>query len=174
MPLSCNLGTLTSWNPLGHFRPVTGLLNPLYSRLCEPHGRAGRERKILPSPGFDPRTVQAVASLCRLSYSGPHFLSDTVYCKQRSSWKFISKVSRSRGHLRLSERCYRRFRPCGLRICVFCSADRLLTLVAGDVLCGTSGSNNFLGMTATRDEENTILPDVWNYSLHSQRRLNVF
>jgi hypothetical protein len=23
---SCNLGTLTSWNPLGHFRPVTGLL----------------------------------------------------------------------------------------------------------------------------------------------------
>jgi len=26
MPLSRNLGTLTSWNPLGHFRPVTGLL----------------------------------------------------------------------------------------------------------------------------------------------------
>ena len=26
MPLSCNLGTLTSWNPLGHSRPVTGLL----------------------------------------------------------------------------------------------------------------------------------------------------
>ena len=26
MPLSCNLGTLTSWNPLGYFRPVTGLL----------------------------------------------------------------------------------------------------------------------------------------------------
>jgi hypothetical protein len=24
--LSCNLGTLTSWNPLGHYRPVTGLL----------------------------------------------------------------------------------------------------------------------------------------------------
>jgi hypothetical protein len=24
--LSCNLGTLTSWNPLGHSRPVTGLL----------------------------------------------------------------------------------------------------------------------------------------------------
>ena len=27
MPLSCNLGTLTSWNPLGHSRPVTGLLD---------------------------------------------------------------------------------------------------------------------------------------------------
>jgi hypothetical protein len=25
-PLSCNLGTLTSWNALGHSRPVTGLL----------------------------------------------------------------------------------------------------------------------------------------------------
>jgi len=28
--LSCNLGTLTSWNPLGHSRPVTGLLYVLY------------------------------------------------------------------------------------------------------------------------------------------------
>jgi len=26
VPLSCNLGTLTSQNPLGHSRPVTGLL----------------------------------------------------------------------------------------------------------------------------------------------------
>jgi hypothetical protein len=26
VPLSCNLGTVTSWNPLGHSRPVTGLL----------------------------------------------------------------------------------------------------------------------------------------------------
>jgi hypothetical protein len=26
VPLSCNLGTLTSWNPLGHSRPVMGLL----------------------------------------------------------------------------------------------------------------------------------------------------
>jgi hypothetical protein len=26
VPLSCNLGTLTSWNPLGHSRSVTGLL----------------------------------------------------------------------------------------------------------------------------------------------------
>ena len=26
MPLSWNLGTLTSWNPLGHSRPVKGLL----------------------------------------------------------------------------------------------------------------------------------------------------
>jgi hypothetical protein len=26
VPFSCNLGTLTSWNPLGHSRPLTGLL----------------------------------------------------------------------------------------------------------------------------------------------------
>ena len=33
MSLSRNLGTLTSWNPLGHSRPVTGLLY-LYLYLC--------------------------------------------------------------------------------------------------------------------------------------------
>jgi len=30
VPLSRNLGTLTSWNPLGHSRPVTGLLYLIY------------------------------------------------------------------------------------------------------------------------------------------------
>ena len=30
VPLSRNLGTLTSWNPLGHSRPVTGLLYLLH------------------------------------------------------------------------------------------------------------------------------------------------
>ena len=30
MPLSCNLGTLTSWKPLGLSRPVTGLLCLFY------------------------------------------------------------------------------------------------------------------------------------------------
>jgi hypothetical protein len=32
VPLSCNLGTLTSWNPLGHSRPVTGLLYLLHNK----------------------------------------------------------------------------------------------------------------------------------------------
>jgi hypothetical protein len=35
---------------------------PLYRRLDGPQGRSGRVRKI-PPPGFDPRTVQPVASL---------------------------------------------------------------------------------------------------------------
>ena len=35
---------------------------PLYSRLGRPQGRFWRVRKISPLPGFDPRTVQSVAS----------------------------------------------------------------------------------------------------------------
>jgi hypothetical protein len=36
--------------------------HPLYRRLGGPQGRSGRVRKISPPPGFDPRTVQPVAS----------------------------------------------------------------------------------------------------------------
>jgi hypothetical protein len=35
---------------------------PLYRRLGWPQERSGEVRKILPLPGFDPRTVQPVAS----------------------------------------------------------------------------------------------------------------
>jgi hypothetical protein len=42
--------------PLGNTR------YPLYRRLGGPQGRSGRKRKISPPPGFDPRTVQPVAS----------------------------------------------------------------------------------------------------------------
>jgi len=35
---------------------------PLYRRLGRAQGRSGREWKISPPPGFDPRTVQPVAS----------------------------------------------------------------------------------------------------------------
>ena len=37
---------------------------PLYRRLGRPQGRSGMVRKISPPPGFDPRTVQPVASRC--------------------------------------------------------------------------------------------------------------
>ena len=36
--------------------------HPLYRRLGGPQGRSERVRKISPPPGFDPRTVQPVAS----------------------------------------------------------------------------------------------------------------
>jgi hypothetical protein len=35
---------------------------PLHRRLGGPQGRSGRVRKISPSPGFDPWTIQLVAS----------------------------------------------------------------------------------------------------------------
>ena len=35
---------------------------PLYRRLGGPQSRSGQVRKISPPPGFDPRTVQPVAS----------------------------------------------------------------------------------------------------------------
>jgi hypothetical protein len=35
---------------------------PFYRRLGRPQGRSGRVLKISPPPGFDPRTVQLVAS----------------------------------------------------------------------------------------------------------------
>jgi hypothetical protein len=35
---------------------------PLHRRLVRPQGRSGRVLKISPSPGFDSRTVQLVAS----------------------------------------------------------------------------------------------------------------
>jgi len=35
---------------------------PLYRRLCGPQGRSAQVRKISLPPGFDPRTVQPVAS----------------------------------------------------------------------------------------------------------------
>ena len=35
---------------------------PLYRRMGGPESQSGRVRKILTPPGFDPRTVQPVAS----------------------------------------------------------------------------------------------------------------
>ena len=50
VPLSRNLGALTSWNPLGHFGPVMGLLYftfyPLYKRLVAPRPLAVFEATV--------------------------------------------------------------------------------------------------------------------------------
>ena len=35
---------------------------PFYMRRSGPQGRSGQERKMSPSPGFDPRTLQSVTS----------------------------------------------------------------------------------------------------------------
>ena len=44
------------------FTPGKESRYPLYRRLGGPQGWFGRVRKISPPPGFDPRTVQVVAS----------------------------------------------------------------------------------------------------------------
>jgi hypothetical protein len=46
----------------GRFLPPGKTRYPLYRRLSGPPGRCGQVREISPSPGFDPRTVQPVAS----------------------------------------------------------------------------------------------------------------
>jgi hypothetical protein len=46
----------------GRFTPGKDTRYPLYRRLGGPQGRSGRLLKISPPPGFDPRTVQPVAS----------------------------------------------------------------------------------------------------------------
>jgi len=43
----------------------------LYRRLGGPQGRSGQVRKISPPPGFDPRTVQPVASRYTYTLPGP-------------------------------------------------------------------------------------------------------
>ena len=46
----------------GRFLPPGKTRYPLYRRLGGPQGRSGQVRKTSPPPGFDPRTVQPVAS----------------------------------------------------------------------------------------------------------------
>ena len=46
----------------GRYLPPGKTRYPLYRRLGGPQGRSGQVRKISPPPGFDPRTVQPVAS----------------------------------------------------------------------------------------------------------------
>jgi len=46
----------------GRILPPGKTRYPLYRRLGGPQGRSGQVRKILPPPGFDPRTVQPVGS----------------------------------------------------------------------------------------------------------------
>jgi hypothetical protein len=50
---------------------------PLYRRLGGPEGRSGQVRKISPPPGFDPRTVQPLASHYTDYFTRPTF----SYCK---------------------------------------------------------------------------------------------
>ena len=62
MPLSRNLGTLTSWNPLGTSGPVTGLLYLFLTPNC---------LRSLPPIFFSPSRAQKVLCLVRKSKFRP-------------------------------------------------------------------------------------------------------
>ena len=65
---SCTLSLTSTSDGVGGQRHAPAALPPgktqypLYRRLGAPQGRSGRVRNISPPPGFDPRTVQLVAS----------------------------------------------------------------------------------------------------------------
>ena len=63
----------------GHFTPGKTRCS-LYRRLGEPQGRAWRAWKISPPPGFDPRTIQSIASL----FTDWSITAHTIYLSFRS------------------------------------------------------------------------------------------
>jgi len=62
---------------------------PLYRRMGGPQGRSGRVQKILPEPGFAPRTIQPVAS----SYTDFDIPGKQPYPIVSTSSSFTQKVS---------------------------------------------------------------------------------
>jgi hypothetical protein len=86
----CGGGWLIS--RLGRFTPTNETRYPLCKRLGGPQGKSGRVRRILSPPGFEPRTVQPIASRCiptRLSRAQIHSCS----CAKWSStlWRHMEK-----------------------------------------------------------------------------------
>ena len=65
---SCTFPLTSELDGVGGQRHATAALPPgktrylLYRRLGGPQDRSGRVRKIFPPPGYDPRTVQPIAS----------------------------------------------------------------------------------------------------------------
>jgi hypothetical protein len=63
----------------GRFTPGKETRYPLYRGLGGPQGQSERVAKISPPPGFDPRTVQPVASRCTdIAVSCQHSNSKSV------------------------------------------------------------------------------------------------
>jgi len=63
---------------------------PLYSKLGGPQDRCGRVRKISTVPGFDPRTVQPVAS--RYVFYGEEIMWFNIVLSDYYSMLFTSVV----------------------------------------------------------------------------------
>ena len=90
----------------GRSLPSGKTRHPLYRRLCGPQDRSGQVRKILPPPGFGPRTVQSVAS--RYADWATRLISD----KYISHFKcdlvlLLEKTSFSKNHQHICARLHR-------------------------------------------------------------------
>jgi hypothetical protein len=68
------VGEVSASRP-GPFLPLGRTLYPLCRRLCGPQSRSGQVRKISPTLGFHPRTVQPVASRLILSAHRKSFIN---------------------------------------------------------------------------------------------------
>ena len=68
----------------GRYLPPGKTRYPLYRRLGGPQGRSGQVRKTSPPPGFDPRTVQPVAS----RYTD--YATRPTDCRVKGKGKFVS------------------------------------------------------------------------------------
>ena len=87
----------------GRSLPLGKTRYPLYRRLGGPQGRSGQVRKILPPPGFDSRTVQAVAS----RYTDWATRPTTDWAKTRISEEHNNRIALDTSQLtgRLGARC---------------------------------------------------------------------
>ena len=65
---------------------------PLYRRLGEPQGWSGQVRKISPPPGFNPRTIQPVAS-CYTDWATRPQMWGPVFHKNVRAIKFSTKYN---------------------------------------------------------------------------------
>ena len=79
---------------------------PSYRRLGGPQGRSGRVRKISPPPGFDPRTVQPVASRYAdwaiPATRGSFWHCNKEYVSYYFLWKCLTNLNKT-GNVRLNE-----------------------------------------------------------------------
>jgi hypothetical protein len=71
----------------GRSLPTGKTRYPLYRRLGGPQGRSGQVQKISPPPGFDPRTVQPVASRYKCMRESKNVeASQDGICRQYVRW----------------------------------------------------------------------------------------
>ena len=125
----------------GRFNPGKDTRYPLHRRLGGPQGRSGRERKISPPAGFDPRTVQPVTSRYTDCATPAHlFVGTHPYHSTTAPFSSIgvlqpwsdSRLSRAQSttHGALTGTCIVTVRPYATATCLKCITLTQGTLIA--------------------------------------------